>query len=77
MFNANFLILLKNNFFFNMWSNINLNYNYIFNCCFYNFYLENNFLFFKINDTYKNFFFLFLIKIFKKKKKKKKKKNNF
>ena len=49
----------------------------MFNCCFYNFFLENNFLFFKIIDTKNNFFFLFFVKFFKRKKLKIKKKKKF
>jgi hypothetical protein len=76
-FGNNFVNLFKNYFFSKIWFNFSLNYYYTFNCCFYNFYLENNFLFFKITDTYKNFFFLFLVKFFKKKKLKIKKKKFF
>lgn len=77
IFNNNFLFLLKNNFFSNFWLNrLLVNYQ-IFNCCFYNFYLENNFLFFKIHDVYNNFYFMFLVKFFKKKKNKPIKKKKF
>lgn len=51
-----------------------LNNFYIFNCCFYNFYIENLFYFYKILSNDKNHFFWFFIRTFKKKKKKKLKK---
>ena len=57
IFNSNFFFLLKINFFLNRWSNVLFNYYYIFNCCFYNFYLENNFFFYKIFDTNTNIFY--------------------
>ena len=44
------------------------NYFFIFNCCFYNFYIDNVFLFFKLMDN-NNYFYWFLIKFFKKQKK--------
>ena len=47
---------------------------FLFNCCFYNYYIENIYFFFKQLSNDKNHFFWFFIRTFKKKKKKKIKK---
>jgi hypothetical protein len=62
--------MFNNIFFSNIWANKLFSYNYVYNCCFYNFYNENNFLFFKITDTYKSLFNTIIIKFFKKRIKK-------
>jgi len=71
-FNSFLINFFFKNYYLNKLTNSLLKTFFLFNCCFYNFYIENLFFFYKILSNDKNHFFWFFTRVFKKKKKKKK-----